>query len=326
MPRSSLFQLSLWTPKSTSGDMRRVVFKLLFVAALCGTVVVVPGCSKHFVVDRQLHSMRDSQPAIDTIGDLDVARVATYANLATLERLRWVSPRSSDGLLLLTQEWVRAGFRFIEDDWEVATDAGEDEVAEEHQIRARGAYTRAVFYGLELLEQKAQDFQLVRHSPQQLRAWLKNFGNCSVDALFWTAAAWFGRGLASKDIPQLAGDLDVGVAMLERVIELDETYGNGLAHVALGAYYARATTADLEQARVHFERALQISQGRHLIAKVLFARTYYCVKNDKTGYSRLLNEVLRAGDPIPEQRLSNTVAQRRAKRYLTDVRMADCGF
>ena len=41
----------------------------------------------------------------------------------------------------------------------------------------------------------------------------------------------------------------------------------------------------------------------------------------------MLNKVLQATDPDPEQRMSNTVAKRRAKRWLGKRRVKDqCGF
>jgi hypothetical protein len=62
------------------------------------------------------------------------------------------------------------------------------------------------------------------------------------------------------------------------------------------------------------------------MTKVQFAAKYYCVKGDQATYERLLNEVLQAGDVLPEARLSNAIAKRRAKRYLSRERMKLCGF
>jgi hypothetical protein len=50
------------------------------------------------------------------------------------------------------------------------------------------------------------------------------------------------------------------------------------------------------------------------------------VKVDKKNYVKLLTEVVKAGDVLPEQRLPNTIAKRRARRYLSEKRMEACGF
>jgi hypothetical protein len=300
-----------------------------FVSVVALTSVLaclgLTGC-RRMMTDRQLDSVRKAAPAFQTVGDFEVARVMAYSSLGNYEGQHRLSPNNADGLLLLTRGWASAGFSFIEDDWEVAMDLGDDELAEENRTRARGAYTRAVFYGLELLEQKAQDFQFARRSPQSIRAWLKNFEVVDVDSLYWTGFAWLNRGYVSKDIPAHNADLDIGVAMLERVVELDESWGHGLAHVALGVWHARNATAELDKARTHFERAMRLNGGRLLITQFQYARSLHCVKPNQAEYTRLLEQVVNAGDPMPEHRLSNVVAQRRARRYLTDVRLADCGF
>ena len=230
------------------------------------------------------------------------ARWSTRAS-AQYERVHRLAPDNATGLLLLTRGWAEAGWSFVEDDWEVSTDLGDDEAAEDHRTRARGAYTRAVFYGLELLEQKAQDFDHVRKSPGDLRKWLRNFDASDAETLAWTGWAWLGRAEMSRDIPALAQGADVGVALLERSIELDEKAHYGLAHLALGAWYARtASQPSLDKARKHFDRALQLNQRKYLPTQVLYARTLYCLENDEKAYVQLLEEVLDAGDPLPEAR------------------------
>ena len=84
--------------------------------------------------------------------------------------------------------------------------------------------------------------------------------------------------------------------------------------------------AELDEAQKHFERALQISEGKILMVKFQYARTYYCWKNDQENYEKLMTEVIEGGDPLPAQRLLNTIAQRKAKRYMSDLRKENCGF
>jgi predicted RNA-binding Zn-ribbon protein involved in translation (DUF1610 family) len=50
------------------------------------------------------------------------------------------------------------------------------------------------------------------------------------------------------------------------------------------------------------------------------------MKGDKENYVKTLTEVLEAGDTMPEQRLQNTIAKRRAKRYMGKERLKACGF
>ena len=130
----------------------------------------------------------------------------------------------------------------------------------------------------------------------------------------------------SKDVPVVVSELYVGVSMIERSVELDEKLQYALGHTILGAYHARSGLAEPEEALKHFERALELNGGKALTTQVLFAKTYYCLKSDKAAYEKNLHEVLDAGDILPEQRLANSIAKRRARRYLSKKRESDCGF
>jgi tetratricopeptide (TPR) repeat protein len=121
-------------------------------------------------------------------------------------------------------------------------------------------------------------------------------------------------------------ELYVGVAMMERVVALDEKVMNGSAHTILGAYHARSAMAELDESKTHFDKAIQISGGKLLLAKVQYAAKYHCLKGNKDEYVKLLTEVVEAEDPFPEQRLQNVLSKRRAQRYLGKTRMKDCGF
>jgi hypothetical protein len=113
---------------------------------------------------------------------------------------------------------------------------------------------------------------------------------------------------------------------MERVVALDEKVMYGSAHTILGAYHARSAMAELDESKKHFDRAIQISEGKLLLAKVQYAAKYLCLKGTKDEYVKLLTEVMEAEDPLPAQRLQNTIAKRRAQRYLGKVRMKECAF
>jgi hypothetical protein len=71
-----------------------------------------------------------------------------------------------------------------------------------------------------------------------------------------------------------------------------------------------------EQGRAHFDRAVEITQGRDLLVKVEYARRYARIVYDRTLHDRLLNEVLAAPTEAPGLTLSNTLAQRAARELL----------
>jgi hypothetical protein len=288
------------------------------------------GCVQQMILDGQLEATRKASATIDTLSDYEVANSAAFAGIAQLEGLHYLAPDNEDGLYLLTQAWFGATFAFIEETMEQAEDVEgtEGELYLYHQARAKAGYDRAIHYGIQLLEQKHPGFQDARKNDDTMKAWLATFTDPAHDVpnLFWTANAWLSKTNIAKEDPALVADLFIGAAMMQRAVALDEKYLYGSGHIALGAYHARSPMAELDEGKKHFDRALAISGGKYLIAKLMLAIKYHCIKGEREPYEKLLNEVLAAGDLLPEQRLSNTIAKRRAKRYLGKERMKSCGF
>jgi hypothetical protein len=312
---------------SMTGFARSTVTALTLVLAAGST-----GCIKKMLVDGQIEGTRQASSAFDTIGDYEMARGAAEAGLVQFEGMHKLSPKNEDALFMLVKGWTGFGFAFVEDEWEAAMDAGDKELADYHRKRAKMAYDRAVFYGLELLGHKGENFEAARKDDKTIHAWVAENFNDKDDAgnLFWTAYAWMSRvnvmkGDLEEGAPYVA-ELYVGVAMMERSVALDPTYNHYAGTVALAAYHARMAMAELDQSKQLFEQALQKTQGKALVVQLNYAVKYACVKQDRALYETQLNAVLQAEDPDPEQRLTNAIAKRRAKRALAPIHIKDCGL
>jgi tetratricopeptide (TPR) repeat protein len=305
----------------------RLVSTLATTAALA---LGSAGCIKQMILEGQIEATRKASAAVDTLSDYEVARGVAFAGLGQFEGMHYLAPENDNALFMLLKGWAGATFGFIEDEMEQAEDAeGTDsELYLYHQARAKAGYDRAIHYGIELLEKKSPGFEAARKNDETMKKWLSAFNDPEQDvpALFWTGYAWMSKTNVAKEDPALVADLFIGVAMMERAVALDEKFYYGSGHIALGAYHARSAMAELDEAKKHFERALQINGGKALITKLNYAIKYHCMKGDRQGYERLLNEILEAGDVLPEQRLQNTIAKRRAKRYLGPERLEACGF
>ena len=110
-------------------------------------------------------------------------------------------------------------------------------------------------------------------------------------------------------------------ALMERVIELDESYDDGQPHLVLGVLDTLRPASmggQPEKGRDHFERAIEISQGQNLMAKVMLAESYARLIFDKELHDRLLEEVLAADPHSGSRTLVNTMAQLRAQELLAD--------
>lgn len=310
--------------------MRRLLEKLAPVAMVGLLGMGNTGCIKKMLLDGQIESTRKGGTAFNTISDWEVARRAASAGIAQFEGMHYLAPYNENALLMLTRSWSGMAFGFIEDEMEQAQDKyGEDsETVGYHKKRAVAAYSRALFYGEKLLEMKAPGFDDAKKNVESMQAWLRNFDDPEVDAenLFWVGQAWMSRVNLMKDDPSYVAELFVGVELMKRSLELDPTWNYGSAHGVLGAYHARTAMAELDEAKEHFDKALAISEGKSLLIKVNMAARYHCAKVNKDAYVSTLTEVVEAGDTLPEQRLQNTIAKRRAKRLLAKWRMSSCGF
>ena len=143
-----------------------------------------------------------------------------------------------------------------------------------------------------------------------------------VPLLYTSGTAWAGWIQANSSDWNAIANLAKVKAMMTRVVELDETFSHGEAHLYLGVFVTLLPPAlggKPEEGRAHFERAIELSAGRDLIAKVEYARRYARVVYDRPLHDRLLREVLDADAAAPGLTLSNVLAKRQAKELLASA-------
>jgi hypothetical protein len=110
-------------------------------------------------------------------------------------------------------------------------------------------------------------------------------------------------------------------ALIDRALELDEDYDFGAIHGFLVTYESSRLTGTgdpAERSRKHFERAMELSGGKLASPLVSLAETVSVRKQNRKEFESLLNKALAIdADSKPEWRLSNLVAQRRARWLLS---------
>ena len=80
------------------------------------------------------------------------------AGFGQFEGMHSLAPYNSDALYLLMKSWAGYGAGFVTDEIERAQDAGNDAMEDYQRKRARMAFDRAIFYGLQLVAQRAEGF------------------------------------------------------------------------------------------------------------------------------------------------------------------------
>ena len=148
---------------------------------------------------------------------------------------------------------------------------------------------------------------------------LKDVDAKSIGPLYAYAVGWLANLQATSSDWTAVGELPWVQAVLDRTLELDETYEHGAVHGYLGILNSLRPPAlggQPEIAKKHFERAIELSQGRDLSIKVEYARRYARLVFDQELHDRLLNEVLSASAEAPGYTLFNVLAKREAENLL----------
>ena len=251
-------------------------------------------------------------------GDLAVVEATLEGNIGTLER---ISKIGNKGLIIKTARAYSSYAGFIEDKMEDAEIAGDYETADEMRALAIDYYIRAEGYALKALEKSDKTFKEARTVDMDVfEKALQKLKKDDVEPLFWAAYA-IARGISlQKDDPMQVIDLARVELMMGRVLELDETFYFGSAHLFYAVYYGdRAPTigGDPEKAREHIGHVERINNGKFLMSKLYLARYYAYPKQDVKLYKESLQEVLDApSDIYPGEEAATSLAKSRAKRWL----------
>jgi hypothetical protein len=320
------FVAAMWNGIAQNARRKRCALPLdlaLFVALLA----LVAGCDMTtFTARSSAKLFRRASVAFDEQPDYELARQAAPALIMQLEGVLRVVPDDPDLLFSTSKSWASYAFGFIEDDMQAAEARGDLEEAERVRARARRMYLRARDLGLELLEQLAPGAKAAaKAGPESLA----RFVATELDdvehapALLWTGNAWGAAIDISRDDPSLVADKELARVLVERSVELDESYMFASGHTFLGydrAILSPALGGDPEAGKKHFERALALTKRQALLVQLNYARSYAAQTQRRDLYVSLLNEVITAPDADAGQsRLANEVARRRARRLLDNV-------
>lgn len=143
-----------------------------------------------------------------------------------------------------------------------------------------------------------------------------------VAILYIFATSWAGWIQPRSQDWNAVADLAKVKAAFKRVIELDETYDHGGPHLYMGVLSSLIPPAlggKPKETQAHFERAIILSEEKNLMIKVYYAQRFARMMFDRELHDRLLNQVLKADVHHKGFVLSNTIAQREARKLLNSA-------
>jgi tetratricopeptide (TPR) repeat protein len=291
------------------------------LGALC--IVALGGCDvAKFTADSTAGLFTRAAPAFESYWDYDLAGEAVPATIVQFEGILRVIPDNESIVAQLSQAYVAYAYGWVEADVEALEFEGKYEEADVQRGRARMMYLRAVDLTRHWVRLHNEDVDsAVRASVEDLEAWLRSAFVEETDAemLLWHGYAWGSYINAAKDDMEAIADLAYAKAFVARSIELNPDYYNAAGYVFMGVATASEMAADMDQAKVYFEKALARTERRALQTQVNMAR-YYAVKTgNRELFDTLLTEVMDAQDPLPEARLANLMARERAALYIANA-------
>jgi predicted anti-sigma-YlaC factor YlaD len=249
--------------------------------------------------------------------DPELVAEALPFNLKTIESLLESSPEHRGLLLSATTGFTFYAYGFVEPQADLIED--EDfEAAEEIRHRAARLYQRAYHYGLRGLDLNHPGFgDLLPIEPDKTVAGLEAD---DAQLAVWTAAALGGVIGVSKDDPEATADIAVVGALLNRALELDPDFQDGLIYELLVMYEAQRVGGSMDKMKAYYQRALELSHGARCSTWLVWAQSVSVPEQNRREFEELIEKVLAFDvNTDKKSRLLNILAQRRASWLQSQV-------
>jgi hypothetical protein len=313
--------------------------RLAFVLATFITTSVLAGCGPYSVGENVALKttpkvLKRGQRSMQMESDYELARQAIPGALKTVESFWINSPTNGDLLSILTEGYCQYGTAFVEDDWEAAKFRKDVEAVEYHNERSSKVFTRCLNYALAMLGDRWK--KELFESPEVVAKLVKDTGPGKRFQMMFAGLAL--GSLINHNLTriEMITYLNTVEQILGRVLQMDGPTPKGcpplpaacdasvshkaLPYVAFGMLNTargKSMGGDPDKGRAMFEKALEITGGRFLLARVLMAYRVGLANNDRKFFHDQLKQVLETPPSVwPEQRLANEVAHRKARRYL----------
>ncbi len=269
------------------------------------TLTLLSGCSMNkMMVSMSMPMIEGGIEAMNQEPDLQMAEDSMPANISMLNSFIRLDPENTQLHIYAAQAYYGLAYGFNED---------------KDINRAEQFYLRGLKHGFIALEQLGLK-DIKKQSPDKLEQQLGKLTKGNVAALFWTASNWAKLIDINRDDTTRLIELPKPTAMMQRVLELDDTFYYGGAHMYFGVFYGARPPmfgGDFEKSKMHFDRAREITGGKLLVADLLQAQYLSRQMFDQIDFRQRLKFIINAPEDIyPELTLLNQIAKRKAKLLL----------
>src|SRR5713226_10679703 len=273
------------------------------------------GCSvRKFAINKLGDSLANSGTTFASDNDPEFVGQAIPFSLKLIEGLLAESPKHHGLLFAAASGFTQYSYVYVQHPAE-EMESLDVEKSVAMGARARNLYLRARDYGLRGLETRHRGFaDALRENPKTA---VSAAEPGDVPLLYWTAVAWGAAISLSKDHPEIVADQPQVEALIDRARELNPDYDHGVIDQFLISYESARQGAKSDfavRSKVHFDRAVSLSNGQSASPYVAYAETVAVQKQNRAEFQSLLKQALAVDtDARPEWRLSNIIMQRRAR-------------
>ncbi len=240
--------------------------------------------------------------------DVPTFRAAAPSNIFLIEGLIRTDPDNRRLRLSASMLYFSYGFAFIE---------------EEDEAYASYLYLQGLSHGKAALFRNKKVREMWDGNVRTFSDMATFLNEKDLPALVWTAANWSQFVSLHLDSTEVLLDIPRVTVLLERAVELDGAYFEGLPHIILGSLHAFRPPlmgGSPEKSKENFDSAFEISERKFLLTNYFFAR-HYCYRiQDADMFKEMLEEILlQPLSILPRYRLLNEIAKRKGKILLGEV-------
>lgn len=243
--------------------------------------------------------------ALNREPDLELAKAAMPANIELMEGMIVNAPDNTELRNYAAQAWYGYAFGFVED---------------ENPQRAARFYRRGLNHALYNLQQSGLDQHTLSGNLEVLQKKLSRFDEDDVPALFWAASNWAKWIDHNRNKAEAIADLPRAVMLMQRVIELDESFFMAGPHIFFAVYYGSRSPmlgGNYELSEQHFEQAKNINKHQLLLVDLLQAQ--YLDRQQfeqKKFHTRLTDIIEKDTSAYIDMTLINEIAKGKAHKLL----------
>ena len=277
-----------------------ILFLLIYLSSACVT-------NKKITVGATATLLEDIAKSANKQSDLRLIREGMPSYLMLIDGMVEAVPGNERLLITAAQGYASFAAAFIQD---------------KDKDYAKVLYGRAKIYALRALEQIGFQDPLTRPFDDFEQA-LNTISKREVSYIFWAASCWGNWISLNQGSIEALAELPRVELMMKRVLKLDEGFYYGGAHIFMGILNGsrpKIAGGDLERAKEHFLKAIELGRGEFLNTYIYYARYYAKRAFDKDTFISALETVLKTPVDIkPELTLLNSVAQSKAEVMLKEA-------